>query len=405
MDNWGKREYNTTKLIRFCAGYLIDKEINYMKLHALCKLTWITGKNYETENSAYIKSTKIPSLMEIFGIDRKQINLTEITNKIANITSRDLREIKSIVEPPTGFTNFYNAYRKSSEKWIKENFVSVLEIMKMGFYLNSDADGEVIINKIMTLRRIPRGGTNVEILPDLNSESLLTPLIFSLDERLRFPLLNGNDGIKGIISTLNLKNQSLLKQYKGVVKLIGQNGIQSAIDIDRLGSNIENFIPIGNRPPRNQIINHSSRELGNREESDIQLLQQSLNVTVRRIHNEMTNMMIKKLSNDFYLSEGNESHNMYDVLIHNLPDNDSDLLVEVKSSSEMVNLRMAVGQLYDYSRHLNKNRKIHKAIFVPELPDQSGIDYLKYCKVDIVWRNGDKIFSNNIEYPFIFKKV
>ncbi len=105
MDEWGKRELRTNKLVRLCASYLLSKKITPTNIYGLCKLTWITKNN----NGAYI-STKLPALSDIFDVDFSDLTNKELTNEVANLTGKPISELKELIYRDTGYTNFYNRH-------------------------------------------------------------------------------------------------------------------------------------------------------------------------------------------------------------------------------------------------------------------------------------------------------
>lgn len=61
------------------------------------------------------------------------------------------------------------------------------------------------------------------------------------------------------------------------------------------------------------------------------------------------------------------------------------LLIEAKGSVERGAIRMAIGQLFDYSRFIAATRK---AILVPSRPREDIINLLRGLEIEIIWRDG-----------------
>jgi hypothetical protein len=62
-------------------------------------------------------------------------------------------------------------------------------------------------------------------------------------------------------------------------------------------------------------------------------------------------------------------------------------LIEAKSSNKRENLRMAVGQLFDYEfRGKTKLGGLHKAVLVPMKPGRGEIDWLKSLNINVIWQ-------------------
>lgn len=60
------------------------------------------------------------------------------------------------------------------------------------------------------------------------------------------------------------------------------------------------------------------------------------------------------------------------------------LLIEAKANTARPSLRMAVGQLLDYARHLTPTPRL--AVLLPEKPDNYALKYLEDCHVGTIWR-------------------
>lgn len=92
---------------------------------------------------------------------------------------------------------------------------------------------------------------------------------------------------------------------------------------------------------------------------------------------------------------------MFDVLVKSF--NNKDLLIEVKSTSDMPNVRMAVGQLMDYSRQLKNYENTIKAVLLPEKPNSNIVEYLEFCKVKILWLDTNyRLCCNFTGFPFSY---
>ena len=60
-----------------------------------------------------------------------------------------------------------------------------------------------------------------------------------------------------------------------------------------------------------------TKELSLKDECDVNVIKNSLSTSARRLHNTLTNLLVKKLSN-YELHEGNSKENMFDVLVKNV---------------------------------------------------------------------------------------
>ena len=401
MDEWGNRELRTSKLVRLCTEYLLNNKIDGTSIYGLCMLTWITKSN-DPSNGTYIRSTKLPALSYIFKLDFLEMPYEEVGEEIAELTGKKLREIEELIYNGTGYTNFYNAFRNSSKSWIEKYTDKIEPLIKKGYNLKSDREAESIILEIAQLPEIPKGNN---AKGKMAPESLLTPLFFSLDKRLRFPLINRKEGVTKLLKQLGVNNLRLIDQFRAITDVIGKGDIQTSIDFDRLGGELPYFVRIdGEKPKRKKLKQKSEKELGLKDEEDLIVLKKALTTKARRLHNHMTNLLINKLM-EYDLHEGNAKENMFDVLVKNINDKHSDLLIEVKSSSKTADVRMAVGQLMDYSRQLDNYDNTYLAVFLPEKPIQHVIDFLKYHDFNLLWIEEEEIYCNCKGFPFKYKEI
>src|SRR5882672_2150407 len=85
------------------------------------------------------------------------------------------------------------------------------------------------------------------------------------------------------------------------------------------------------------------------------------------------------------LKQGNHSDCRYDVLIKNYDDNGRDLLVEAKPDPDRGAIRIAVGQLLDYCRHLPNRLATDLAILTITRPPQPYMEFLLDLQISILW--------------------
>ncbi len=233
----------------------------------------------------------------------------------------------------------------------------------------------------------------------------MTPLFFSLDKRIKFPLINGNEGVTKLLRILKVNNANLLDKFREVSKLIGKGDIKTAIDIDMLRGELPDFVSIGGKAPKRKILRIKQlKDLGIKDEDDVNVIKKALSIKAKRRHNNMTNILINLLKKDFVLHEGNSKENMFDVLVKNFNQTNKDLLIEAKSSSDIADVRMAVGQLLDYSRQLINYKNTKSCVFIPEKPDEHVVEFLNYCKIYLIWLGeNNEIITNYKDIPFAKK--
>ena len=75
-------------------------------------------------------------------------------------------------------------------------------------------------------------------------------------------------------------------------------------------------------------------------------------------------------------------------------------LIEAKGTVSREDIRMAVGQLFDYAYQIRKELgEPNKAILLPEKPGWVDLGWVESAGIKIIWRNGQR-FEDNAERQF-----
>lgn len=399
---WANRERQTNYLARRIAEYVFQQpKITPIQLYGLSQLSWITS-SYEGENAGYIASTKIPALGNIFNKDYESLSLEEVSLDIAAIL--DDASIAEMVQQHTGFTNFYAAYRNSSLEWVKSNFNTLLPMYKAAYAVKRNGDREKLIRKIQETPGIPKANHPEQLL---RAEYFLTPVFFMLDQEIKFPLINGNDGVKKLLKVLEVRDDDLLVQYTSMVQLYGVGGIEDAADLDQVGSELPEFIGAPNNKARMSLLKVKKKmnmsQLSLKDEGDIEVICKAGTIKQRKIHNQLTNKVMSALSR-YTLLEGRGDTCLFDVLVKKY-NRKEDLIIEIKSSLEKPNIRMAVGQLYDYWYELKGDDEPHIAILLPEAPDKETASFLEWLDIGLMWFEADQLHTSTEWLSHLAKKA
>jgi hypothetical protein len=391
-EAWAERQRRTNSLVRRIATRVLDGKPDGDQLLGLCRLTWITD-SYEGENPAYIRSTKIPALAEALGINLDGLTLSEAADEVAMATGDP--EVAQLVRSHTGFTNFYKAYRNSARPWARQNRRALLDIFRQAFALASDEQGEALMSRVAALPLIPKANHPEQ---GMRPEFLVTPVCFALDGRVRFPIINGAERVQSLLRRIGAIDGTAVAKYRALVGLIGRGGISDAADLDQLGlvDQVDVLSPI-DQPLRHLL--QEQPEVGNdlpsKDESEVARLQQALTTEQRRLHNRMTNELRRLLAN-WTLLEGRSPDCRYDVLVRNYDEARNDLLVEVKSSSDVSQVRMAIGQVLSYWHHLKGDTdEAHTAILLPSRPDASIGELLSWLDIGLLWLEDGRLYTGS----------
>ncbi|WP_312589916.1 hypothetical protein [Comamonas terrigena] len=388
---WAERQRRTNQLVRGIARKVLEGPIDGNRLYGLCRLTWIT-EAYDAEHPAYIRSTKIPALGDALHQNFTGRTLDEVANEVA--TQLERPELETLVRSHTGFTNFYKAYRNSAREWMLMHEAEITAIFQRAYLLQSDADAQLLGADIAALPSIPKAN-HPHLL--MRPEYLLTPACFALDPRLRFPILNGAERVQSVLRRIGAADRSVPAQIQLFVGLIGQNGVRDAADLDQLGLTALDGLGRADHEPMRQLLMHVPDEgdsLPLKDEEDVRRLQQALDVAQRRVHNSMTNKLRQLLAN-WTLLEGRAKDCRYDVLVKGYDGGDNDLLLEVKSSVDSAQIRMAIGQVYDYwHRLMGPSSDCHAAIVLPGRPDTATEELLQWLEVGLLWLEGGQLYTS-----------
>ena len=110
----------------------------------------------------------------------------------------------------------------------------------------------------------------------------MTPVLFALDPRFRFPLINGNKGVLRLLTHYKVQNASLANQYRVMVSLYGEGGIKDAADLDQAGRDLPDFLELDGKPATKQFLEKKptkGNKLAIKDEQDHRSLRQALSAS------------------------------------------------------------------------------------------------------------------------------
>jgi hypothetical protein len=84
-----------------------------------------------------------------------------------------------------------------------------------------------------------------------------------------------------------------------------------------------------------------------------------------------------------------------------LYDEDERIMIEAKSATDRHSIRVAIGQLYDYSHLMRKIRgkTVRRAVLIPERLDPDMEEFLKSLRIASIWKHGSS-FADNMSETF-----
>lgn len=358
-----QRHQRTAQLVRIAYDQISRKSsISPEKIYALCQLTWLDGK----------KAPHLWVLWDKEGIAPKSDD--------GLVNTKFPEQVVRQINLGIGIANFYKAYRNSSLDWIRANYKKISLLLNRAANIKTDSDAVQIGIEISKLPGIPKMNHPEN---KMNPVSLLSPLFACVDKRLRFPFINKNENVVELHKNVGISNKSLSEQIRTLCGLIGQYGVKDSLMLDVIGHKLQ-FSSI--KTDRSKLKKSEIyKELSYKEDSDIEYFRKSKQATLTRLHNTMTNAFLE-ISRQLgkQIRVGNKS-NMYDILVLNYNDKGRDLLVEAKSAVNRPDIRLAIGQLYDYRRGLSKRPVTDLAVLLPSKPASDEFLFLEDVGIGVLW--------------------
>jgi len=385
-QTWKRRQRATRALVSSIADSLLSKgNVSSDQLYGLCKLTWITA-DFQGNDAGYIASTKLPALKHIFGDEIPRGDLSTAATIVAQQLGE--RNVAKLVRGHTGITNFRNAYRNTSHIWLEENRIIVIEIIRRARRLKSDAEGAKLAAMIDGLPGIARTIGDVKSLR--KAAGLLTPVVFALDPRFRFPMINGNPGVRKLLKQAGVSGSGLIEQHDMMVAMLGRRGIKDAGDLDLYGQKLLE-IQTGSSAVLTKKLEQGS-SLKVKDDRDVEVIAKARTIERKRLHNRMTNSFRDLYKEAYTLTEGNKGAAMYDVEVEAFNGKDR-LLIEAKSSTDEADVRMAIGQLFAYSYHLKRSDDDCQAVLLPQRPNQTIMGLIDSLEMGLMWFEDDSVVT------------
>lgn len=118
------------------------------------------------------------------------------------------------------------------------------------------------------------------------------------------------------------------------------------------------------------------RNLGLKDDHDVAVIQRASDVRMKRLHNQMTNALANLAGGSIVVLEGNRREAQFDALLLRYDGDEHDLLLEVKSSIDVPDIRLAVGQLLDYRRFLERPDHTHLGVLLPSRPSAHVLTFV-----------------------------
>lgn len=135
------------------------------------------------------------------------------------------------------------------------------------------------------------------------------------------------------------------------------------------------------------------------DETDILQVAKATESTRVARHKILTNAIYRIIGGRVKVCVGVCKDALFDVLLRDYSQN-RDLLIEAKGSMDRAEVRLAIGQLYDYRLHGFDQEKenlklIDMAVLLPEIPDKDTVNLVQSAGISVLWISEETILSSD----------
>ena len=343
----------------------------------LCLLVqcgWANRAEKGSESNRIWRNRNIAGYLEVpYGSDESLA-----TSLAGRFKSLNFQQCLSLLKQRTGITHYYTALRPDTLTFVRNHSQSVARAFKFVSSRPGDVTKklEQVASIVEDFGRIT--ATSGRHISPFNG---LTPVLSCLDPQCHFPIMNAPTGrLLRLIGEKPDKN--------GIVslgKLIGKYDVKDAFELDEY-ANLEAFPkpkPLAHKPSSGGDF----KDVGFKSETDSTAELAAKSVTIRKLHNKLTNDL-----RDWLLwRQTTLKECRFDALVLGWKEG-RDLLIEAKTSSEGTSgrsqIRQAIGQLHDYRFTYFPNGAVDLAILVPKEPSANIKALLASLGIELLWFKG-----------------
>jgi hypothetical protein len=281
-----------------------------------------------------------------------------------------------LLERHTGISHYRTSHHEAVLKFVTNHSPQVSLAFRRVSSVSAD-----LTDKIGKVASIIEG---VGLIPatklHLSPFNALTPVLSCLDPQCNFPIMNS-------LTQRLLRLIGEKPDINGVVslsKLIGPiSGVKNAFELDEYANREAFPKPLAHKPSSGGDF----KDVGFKSETDSTAELAAKSVTIRKLHNKLTNDL-----RDYLLwRHRTPKECRFDALVLGWKEG-RDLLIEAKTSSEGTSgrsqIRQAIGQLYDYRFTHMPNNKVDLAVLLRKEPSRHVKDLLATLKIELLWFRG-----------------
>ena len=329
------------------------------------------------------KKLKIPALATLFKLKRDRLTSGKLRQSLEKMNLP--QPVMAAAGKETGFVHPYQAYWNSLRGWCVHNAKTLCSVLEEARSLGADDQDRLqLMGRIAGLGRVPTPNKK----RTKAAADFITPLVACIDPKFRFPMINGQKGVKQRLAILGLANRSLREQANGLIGLIGLIGLRDAFAVDTMTDyEMKKLVKLRDLPePRTTtyLDGVKATPLPYFDDAERVAVQQSTTIPYRNRHNRMTNNL-RKLFHALKLEQGTDPNCRYDVLIRDYDKSGRDLLIEAKPGNDKGSIRIAIGQLLDYRRFLPNQAATDLAVLTISRPTDSHIELMLDLQMTVLW--------------------
>jgi hypothetical protein len=370
---WYETEIYTAGLLRAVLSERTVASLSAKDIWYLFQLTWIT----KAVTKDHWKRLKIPALNHLFHTNGVAADTLDAAIATMVLPSK----VATAAAKQTGFVNAYHAYWNSLMGWCKRNQSSLQEVLATAYNLGSNDQHRLdLASKIAKFPPVPTPNK----VRTMAAGNLLTPLIACLDPKKRFPIVNGEKGVRAKLNKLGLASHGLEEQVTGFIGLIGRFGIVDAFALDTAGEDQIGKIASRQKKSQAKPMQGLGARLHELDDDERKAIQNAGEITYRNRHNKMTTHLMQLLP-DLQIRAGTSPDCRYDVLVLNYDGMGRDLLIEAKPDPDRGSIRVAIGQLLDYCRFVPHPPATDLAILTISAPNASYLDLMHDYQITALW--------------------
>jgi len=374
--DWYKTHQNTAALLQAVTASLDVENLSGDAMWQLMRLTWVTNNAHGVSPNHW-QTLKVPALASLFG---KRVDIRD--DPATTIRAMGLpAKIESAAILETGAVNFRRVWRNTARPWCGENGNALRAIIRAATRRGMSQEERVALAaRIEKLPHIPSPNSKA------NARAVLavSPIVAFLDPQRRFPIINGRPEVAQLLAKLGLTNRGLEDQVHHLTGLVGKFGVEDAFLLDIFAKEISELVTEAGPAQPPNTGHKSETHLPDYDVDERLATQKATTVVYQNRHNKMTKAL-KQLFEGYELVTSYDHDCNYDVLVKDYDQNLRDLLIEAKPDPDKGAIRIAIGQLLDYRRFLNRPAATDSAVLTISPPSKSHIDLLEELQITAIW--------------------